>query len=931
MEHNDSKHMFRQLLKWKKRFVVSLGIATVLFIVATTILAVLYGLQRNITRVYRLVNDSADLCTTPYCIKTAHYLLESIDETIDPCENFYKFACGKWIRNARIPEDDGLLSTFSTLQTQVIYDIIDLLSTPSINETIELNSVQNIRNLYSSCVNESNIERDDIRGILSLIQNELGGWPILQQVKWNESTYSLMNVSVALSQYNEFTLFYILTYIDQKNSSIPSIYIGQGNLGLEDPSYYMNDTSITKSYRQFMRNVILTFDNHTSINNTDIDEIFNFEKSLAQSFWSKTQRSGLLFNRTTFSNLSMLMNTSRYFNFSEYLQRVYLFGNVTLVDTDIINISELKVLQNIAKILEQNSPHTIQNYFIWRFVMNHIDHMPKRFRSLKQEFRRVTKGSTVENPRSHTCASYINKNMGMIVSRLYIKKRFDETARQEAIDMIENIRLTFTEMINQAIWMEADSKSVAIEKARLITERIGYPNGLNGDNITELEEKYGKYKFNSSYIQNVLLMLQLNVKHSLHKLRESIDRKVWEYILPSDVNAYYRFTFNDITFTAAILQTPFFHKDAPKYLNYGGIGTVVGHELTHGFDNVGRQFDKNGNRLPWWTNNTINRFINLTKCMIDQYDNYSVAQISMGLNGKLTLGENIADNGGLKEAFYAYQKWSSMNKKIDKKLPGLTKYSAEQMFFLSFGSVWCSKLTDQMAKKYILIDPHSPTEFRVIGSTSNFAEFDHAFQCKPGQGNSRKNKCVTQHTHSLAMEKLYCILKPWANRYTVSLIWFLTIFNFYLCVKPLKEYAASIGFNGTPPILDTMTYYTPDEGYQTLFNLGDDGRRAYRQTNNAEFVFPVLLFVSLSLSNLSMGKGHRYIVGPFLYMIFEYVENLAERYVLEIYPNRHDAVMNLACYAGLVKFIFMSTSVLIVIVNCLIHFLCSSVQKQKLK
>ncbi|UJR12864.1 hypothetical protein I4U23_017038 [Adineta vaga] len=706
--------LVKQLLKWKW-FIIFLSIITILFIITTIVLAILFGLKRNKTQDYQLINDTIDLCTTPYCIKTANYLLESIDETIDPCENFYEFSCGKWIKNARIPEDNSYLHIFETLQTQVIYDIIDLLSTSSINETIELNSVTNVRNLYSSCINESNIERDGINEILSLIKNEFGDWPILQQSTWNESTYNLMNVSIKLTQYNGFTLF----------------NIGQGNLGLEDRSYYINDTKITKSYRQFMRNIIIALNNDISINDIDIDNIFNFEKSIAQSFLSKAQRSGSLFNRTTFNNLSILMNKSGYFNFSEYLRRIYLLGNVTLINTDIIHISELQVLQNISKILEQNSPRIIQNYLIWRFIMNQIDHMPKRFRSIKQEFIHVIKGSMIGKSRSYACATFINKNMGMVISRLYIKKRFDETTRQQAIDMIKNIRLIFIEMINQTTWMETNSKRVAIEKIQLITERIGYPDGLNNDNMKDLEYKYAEYKFNSSYIQNVLLMLQLNVKNSLHKLRESIDRKIWEYILPTDVNAYYRFAFNDITFTAAILQTPFFHKDAPKYLNYGGsfkfyliveiekfsfisivgIGTIVGHELTHGFDNLGRQFDQN-------------------------------VQINMTVNGKLTLGENIADNGGLKEAFYAYQKWAHMNKNVDKKLPGLTKYSAEQMFFLNFGSIWCSKLTDQTAKKYILTDSHSPTKFRVIGSTSNFAEFDRVFGCKSGQGNSRKNKCV---------------------------------------------------------------------------------------------------------------------------------------------------------------------------------------------
>ncbi|CAF4213469.1 unnamed protein product, partial [Adineta steineri] len=417
-----------------------------------------------------------------------------------------------------------------------------------------------------------------------------------------------------------------------------------------------------------------------------------------------------LFNRTTFGNLSTLMNTS--FDFTDYLQRAYLLGNVTLNDTDIINIRELKVLRNISMIIKQNSSRIIQNYLIWRFIMNQISHMPKRFRVIQQQFYRIFIGTAIEKPRPIKCANYVNSNMGMVVSRLYIMKKFDEYSRRESMDMIKNIRDEFAKMINQSDWMDPSSKTVAIEKAQLVQQRVGYPDGLDSDNITNLEQKYASYIFNSSYMQNILTMLQINAQNNFYKLRKSVDRNDWAYAAPTDVNAYYDASFNDIIITAAILQAPLFSKDAPKYLNYGGIGAAIGHELTHGFDDIGRQFDKNGNRLPWWTNETINAFNGKKQCMIDQYNNYTVAQVNISISGEQTLGENIADNGGLKEAFLAYQNWARINPNMDKKLSGLTKYSAEQMFFMNFGLTWCAKLKDQAARIQTQIDVHAPNQFR---------------------------------------------------------------------------------------------------------------------------------------------------------------------------------------------------------------------------
>ncbi|CAF2913669.1 unnamed protein product [Rotaria sp. Silwood2] len=308
--------------------------------------------------------------------------------------------------------------------------------------------------------------------------------------------------------------------------------------------------------------------------------------------------------------------------------------------------------------------------------------------------------------------------------------------------MINNIRNSFLGMLKNSSWMDEISKNKSIEKALVIDEKIGYPDFLGSNNTTQLEKMYQEYVFNESYISNVLKLLKIKANENLRMLRELVDRKAWGTSPPTIVNAFYSPPRNQIIFPAGILQMPFFNKDAPKYLNYGAIGMVIGHEITHGFDDSGRQYDKDGNRISWWTDDTIKKFNERKQCIIDQYSNYVVTQINRTLNGFQTQGENIADNGGIKESFYAYQNWIRTHPNEDKKLPGLSEYSAEQMFFINYGQIWCSKMTNANALNRILTGVHSPEEFRVRGPTSNFDEFDRAFKCSPGQNNSQNSKCA---------------------------------------------------------------------------------------------------------------------------------------------------------------------------------------------
>ncbi|CAF3473329.1 unnamed protein product, partial [Rotaria sp. Silwood2] len=418
-----------------------------------------------------------------------------------------------------------------------------MLTSPIPVDLKNLQSVINARRFYETCINETVIESESINVILSIV-NDLGGWPILQGSSWNETSFNITNLLIRLREYGYNMIFGFGTSNDDKNSSTNFIRFYQSDIALAQRSNYLNETKVTRSYRQFIQDVGLAL-----------------------------------------------------------------------------------------------------------------------------------------------------------------------AAGRISLEMINNIRNSFLGMLKNSSWMDEISKNKSIEKALVIDEKIGYPDFLGSNNTTQLEKMYQEYVFNESYISNVLKLLKIKANENLRMLRELVDRKAWGTSPPTIVNAFYSPPRNQIIFPAGILQMPFFNKDAPKYLNYGAIGMVIGHEITHGFDDSGRQYDKDGNRISWWTDDTIKKFNERKQCIIDQYSNYVVTQINRTLNGFQTQGENIADNGGIKESFYAYQNWIRTHPNEDKKLPGLSEYSAEQMFFINYGQIWCSKMTNANALNRILTGVHSPEEF----------------------------------------------------------------------------------------------------------------------------------------------------------------------------------------------------------------------------
>ncbi|CAF3298795.1 unnamed protein product [Rotaria socialis] len=718
------------------------GTIIVLLLISIIGLSILHFTERNKTldkhtKIAALVNDTSDVCLAPECIKAASSLLDSIDSTVDPCENFYMFTCGKWIKNARIPSDNAEQSSRSQMSTKLENVLVDILSSSPPHGTIESKAIVNARRWYSSCINESAIEMEGADLILSFIKTELGGWPVLLGPTWNESTFDFYRLMLKLSQYNNFMLYTVKAAIYRKNSPMRIIEIDPITFFIKDAIRLHN--SKKKSYLIAFYEFAAALTDDTSNIMNDALDVLTLQNEILRLYENGISSVSNNTIHTTVGNLSSTIEIGS--DFTDYVRRLYLFGNVSLIDTDIITVIKPNILRDVSSFINRQSPRTVQNYMVWHFMINRAWNMPKQFRDIEQQYENIFHGGSYERRRSVRCAQYLRKSMGSVISKIYINTYFNKDSQKQAREMVNNIRNVFINMVNQSTWMDLRSKIRTIKKVRAIKEKIGYPVYLENDDMVKVEKEYEEYKFNSSFMSNALRLIQLNSKRNLQIFRDPIDKNEWTRALPTSINAIYHILFNDITFPAAFLQTPIFDQYVPKYLNYGAIGFVIGHEITHSLDDKSRNVDMDVHKVSLWTDETIDAFDKRKQCIIEQYNNYTLTQVNIQMNGEKTQSENIADIVGLKQAFFAYQKWAETHKNVDKKLPGLTKYSAEQMFFLNFGHIWCKKMSVGAAYSYILQDTHSPPEFRINGPTSNFVEFDRVFGCKPGQGNSRVNKC----------------------------------------------------------------------------------------------------------------------------------------------------------------------------------------------
>ncbi|CAL1541739.1 unnamed protein product [Lymnaea stagnalis] len=695
-----------------------------------------------------------DICLSPGCINAASRLMAAMDASVKPCDDFFDFACGNWNKMHIIPDDKPSYNTFSKLTDHIQAILKDLLEQP-VNPEVDTNATIKAKILYASCLNETQIDNLGLEPINNLLK-EFGGWPILEGNNWNKSQ-DVLSLLVKQVHYNSKILIDQWVAVDDKDSEVNIIQLDQPELGMPSPDYYLHNNAQHKlrAYKKFALDVAMMFKADPEVAEKGVDEIVKFEVELARITIPKSQRrdNEKMYNKWTIKEFSRQVPE---LDWLRYFKDVFKAVDIDITEDEKIIVYAPPYFEKLGKLFEKTEDRIIINYIMWRSMMSRINNLPRQYRNINNVFFKTMFGSESESARWYECVTFINENMGNALGRLFVEENFDEGSKETALEMIHDIRNAFYELLDEADWMDEPTRIVAKEKAEAISEKIGYPDSIFND--TALNAEYDGvsnilyallyHKFTmfidilpDRYFDNVIVNLKHQAIILMKRLRVPVDRTKWS-TTPAVVNAFYSSTRNQIMFPAAILQPPFYSKEYPKSLNYGGIGMVIGHEITHGFDDRGRQYDKKGILVQWWDDVVIRRFTERAQCMIDQYSNYTAPEVDMNVNGVQTQGENIADNGGIKEAYRAYKKYANTKGHTERRLPGLLHYTSDQLFFINFAQVWCGSMRPEAAINRIKTGVHSPGRFRVIGTMQNLPEFSTTFNCSEDSYMNRKNKCT---------------------------------------------------------------------------------------------------------------------------------------------------------------------------------------------
>ncbi|CAK7318863.1 Membrane metallo-endopeptidase-like 1 [Vulpes lagopus] len=776
-----------------------------LLLLVTGALVALGLLYAANSRAIQEPKEMGEICTTPGCVIAASRILQNMDPSREPCDDFYQYACGGWLRRHVIPETNSRYSVFDILRDELEVILKGVLENATAQDRP---AVQKAKMLYRSCMNESVIEKRDSQPLLNIL-DVMGGWPVTMD-KWNQSVargtdspgpkweleqqLALMN-----TQFNRRVLIDLFIWNDDQNSSRHIIYIDQPTLGMPSREYYFNEGSnqkVREAYLQFMMSVAMmlradmNLPENSYLVREDMVQVLELETQLANATAPQEERHDVtaLYHRMGLKELQSKFSLKG-FNWTLFIQSVLSSVKIKLLPDEEVVVYGIPYLQNLEEIIDVYSARTMQNYLVWRLVLDRISSLSQRFKDARANYRKALYGTTVEEVRWRECVSYVNSNMESAVGSLYVREAFPGDSKDAVRELIDKVRAVFVETLDELGWMDEESKKKAQEKAMNIREQIGYPDYILEERNKHLDEEYSNLNFSEDqYFENGLQNLKAGAQRSLKKLREKVDQNLW-IIGAAVVNAFYSPNRNQIVFPAGILQPPFFSKHQPQALNlrgcwsepclpghsltahphhvpcppravfpagilqppffskhqpqalnFGGIGMVIGHEITHGFDDNGRNFDKDGNMLDWWSNFSAQHFREQSECMVHQYGNYSwdLAD-NQNVNGFSTLGENIADNGGVRQAYKAYLKWMAEGGK-DQQLPGLG-LTYNQLFFINYAQVWCGSYRPEFAIQSIKTDVHSPLKYRVLGSLQNLAAFSEAFHCAQGSPMHPQQRC----------------------------------------------------------------------------------------------------------------------------------------------------------------------------------------------
>ncbi|CAN9511146.1 unnamed protein product [Ophioblennius macclurei] len=674
-------------------------------------------------------------------LRVARFVQANIDPTIQPCQDFYSFACGGWLRRHGIPEDKLSYGIITAIGEHNEEKLQRLLLEPIRRSGIN-SAERKVKEFYRSCVTIQEIDKLGSDPMTEVIDS-CGGWDLVgappaatgweregapQRPDFNELLYRTQGV------YSTAVFFSLTVNVDDKNSSRNAIRIDQEGLTLPERSLYLgqdeDSVKILAAYKALMERLLSMLGAHNATQKSK--EIIQLETRLANITVSEydDQRKDIstMYNRIT---LRQLQRIAPSLHWKRLLDRI--FHDNFSEDEEIVVLAT-DYIQKVSEIIKTTSKRVLHNYMLWRIVAALSEHLSTAFRSTIHEFSREIDGTEQQLELGRLCLTQANKHFGMALGALFVQKHFSSQSKAKVQELVEDIKHSLDLRLQELDWMDEATKEAARAKLKHMMVMTGYPDFLLKPEL--IDQEYGFDVDEKTYFKNILNSIKFNIKLSVKKIHEEVDKTAW-LLPPQALNAYYLPNKNQMVFPAGILQPTLYNPEFPQSLNYGGIGAIIGHELTHGYDDWGGQYDRHGNLKQWWTEESYRKFQKKAECIVKLYDNFTV--YNQRVNGRLTLGENIADMGGLKLSYYAYLKWVREHGP-ERPLPGL-KYTHEQLLFIAFAQNWCMKRRSQSIYLQLLTDKHAPEHYRVIGSVSQFDEFARVFHCSRGSPMNPEDKC----------------------------------------------------------------------------------------------------------------------------------------------------------------------------------------------
>ncbi|MGA3161855.1 MAG: M13 family metallopeptidase [Terracidiphilus sp.] len=639
----------------------------------------------------------------------------AIDKTADPCTDFYQYACGNWIKSNPIPGDQVRWArSFSLLDERNHYLLWQELDAAAAKPTSALE--KQYGNYFAACMNTDLVEQKGIEPLQ----------PAFKRIAALKDTHKLATLMGKLeAEGNASPLFRFGVRQDDKDSSRQIAGISQGGLSLPDRDYYLVDNKHFQEIRkQYVAHVTRMF---TLAGDTpeqaakEAAAVLEIETALAKASMARVDMRDpeKVYHIYTVADFQKLTPD---FDYSVY------FKDVKVRPFDTLNVATPDFFKGLSQLIAKEPVEAWKAYFRWHTLHGAASNLPKAyFDENFAFFGKTLAGQKEPTPRWKQCTAMTDRALGEAVGQDWVKKNFPPAAKASMDRLVAALEKSLGDDIKTLPWMSDATKKAAEEKLNMIRNKIGYPEKWRDYTALKVarDDLMGNLRRNSVFERN----------YNLNKLGKPVDEKEWR-MTPPTVNAYYEPSMNDINFPAGILQPPFFDFTIDPAVNFGGIGVVIGHEMTHGFDDKGSQYDGNGNLREWQTAEDRKAFTERTGCVANEYSGFVAAPAhddvaAQKLNGKLTLGENTADNGGLRIAYMALlDTLKAQGKTIDDKIDG---YTEAQRYFLGFAQVWCQNQTEQSARQAALTDPHSPGRWRVNGTVQNFDQFGKAFGCTKGQ------------------------------------------------------------------------------------------------------------------------------------------------------------------------------------------------------